>query len=425
MAEKSSHTPGTSAASLFTGLRVLDASTLLAAPLAASILGDFGAEVIKIEDPRRGDPLRTYLPQRDGVSLIHKVTNRNKHQVSLDLRNAEGRELFRRLVVECDVVVLNFRLPTLQGWQLDYSDLAPLNPRLIMLHLTAYGRTGPYRERPGFARVSEAFSGIMGITGFPDRQPVPAGYPVVDGLTGLVGALALCMALYDRERTGLGQLVDLALYDGMFRILEDVVIGYDQTGESRERLGTANPYVAPNDIYRCADGEWLVLPVSTEVMFERLGVAMGTPELARDARFSSNVERVHHRVELDALINRWLSGLTAAEAARILQEHNVPCGPVYSAAEILEDPHMRARGSIASVFDDELKTSLRMQAPMPLLSRTPGAIRFPGRPKGADTFEILQRILNISADTCRELAQNGIIQNADGGAPSEAGEHVS
>ena len=394
---------------------MLDASTLLAAPLAASILGDFGADVIKIEDPRRGDPLRTYLPQRDGVSLVHKVTNRNKRQVSLDLRSPEGRELLRRLVVECDVVVFNFRLQTLQHWELDYSDLAPLNPRLIMLHLTAFGRTGPYRERPGFARVAEAFSGLMRITGFADRKPVPTGYPVVDGLTGIVGALGLCMALYDRERTGKGQLVDLALYDGMFRILEDLLIGYDQTGESRERIGTANPYVAPNDIYRCADGEWLVLPVSTDVMFERLAVAMGSPELALDARFTSNVERVRNRVELDAFICRWLSGLTVVEAMRILQEHNVPCGPVYSPSDILEDPQILARGSVARVFDGELNASLRMQAPMPVLSRTPGAVRFPGRPKGADTFEILQQLLGISADRCRELAQNGIVQNIGDG----------
>lgn len=394
---------------LFSELRVVDASTLLAAPLAASILGDFGAEVIKIEDPRRGDPLRTYLPQRDGVSLIHKVTNRNKHQVALDLRLPRGQEVFRRIAARCDVVVCNFRVPTLQGWRLDYSDLAPLNPRLIMLHITAYGRTGPYRERPGFARVAEAFSGIMGITGFADRQPVPAGYPVVDGLTGLVGAMGICMALYDRERTGKGQLIDLSLYDGMLRILEDVLIGYDQTGEGRERIGTANPYVAPNDIYRCADGEWLVLPVSTDAMFERFAEAMELPALAKDDRFKTNVSRVENRIELDAFINDWLSKRSVGEAAKTLQEHDVPCGPVYAPADILQDPHIAARGSVAQVFDAELKSVLRMQGIVPNLSRTPGSVQFPGRPKGADTFSVLQRVLGLSADECEELARDGTV----------------
>lgn len=394
--------------SLFSQLRVLDASTLLAAPLAASMLGDFGAEVIKVEDPKRGDPIRTYLPQRNGISLIHKVTNRNKHSVAIDLRHPEGQELFRQLAKTCDVVICNFRLRTIRRWQIDYDDLSAGNPRLVMLHLTAFGRTGPYRERPGFARVSEAFCGLMGITGFPD-QPVPAGYPVVDGLTGLVGALGICMALYDRERTGKGQLVDLSLYEGMLRILEDVLIGYDQTGEGRTRIGTANPYVAPNDIYRCSDGEWIALPVSTDVVFERFAQAIGKPELARDNRFVTNISRVENRVELDELIVGWLRHHTAKAAAALLQEHGVPCGPVYMASDILSDAHIKDRGSVSSVFDEELQSELRMQAPVPILSRTPGSIRFPGKPRGSDTFAILQRLLNLTSERCEALKRDGTI----------------
>jgi crotonobetainyl-CoA:carnitine CoA-transferase CaiB-like acyl-CoA transferase len=394
--------------SLFSQLRVLDASTLLAAPLAASILGDFGAEVIKIEDPNRGDPIRTYLPQRDGVSLIHKVTNRNKYPVALDLRRAEGQEIFRQLAAKSDVVICNFRLPTMQAWHIDYDELAAVNPRLVMLHLTAYGRTGPYRDRPGFARVAEAFCGLMGITGFPD-QPVPAGYPIVDGLTGLVGALGICMALYDRERTGLGQLVDLGLYEGMLRIMEDILIGYDQTGEGRSRIGTANPYVSPNDIYRCQDGQWLALPVSTDAVFERFADAIGKPEIASDERFLTNEARVAHRAELDELIVGWLAHRSAKAAATLLQEHSVPCGLVYMAADILSDPQIEERGSVTTIFDEELRTELRMQAPVPALSRTPGSVRFPGKPRGSDTVAVLQRLLNLSSEKCEALRHDGVI----------------
>lgn len=398
--------------SVFSGLRILDASTLIAAPLAASMVGDFGAEVIKVEDPKRGDPLRSYLPQRSGVSLIHKVTNRNKYQISIDLRRAEGQELFRKLASQCDVVVCNFRIRTLQKWRIDYPELKAANPRLIMLHLTAFGRTGPYAERPGFARVAEAFSGLMEITGFPDRPPVPTGYPVVDGLAGIVGALGISMALYDRERTGQGQLIDLGLYEGMLRILEDTIIGYDQTREGRSRVGTANPYVAPNDIYRCGDGGWLALPISTDTTFERFAVAIGHEGLVRDPRFATNIARVRNRAELDVIITNWLAQHGVSSAAAVLQKHEVPCGPVYGAREILEDAHIRARRSVVSVFDDELGSELKMQAPIPLMSRTPGSIRFPGRPKGNDTVAILQRLLGFSTRECDELLDAGVISSS-------------
>jgi crotonobetainyl-CoA:carnitine CoA-transferase CaiB-like acyl-CoA transferase len=398
--------------SLFSGLRILDASTLLAAPLAASMIGDFGAEVIKVEDPKRGDPLRTYLPQRSGVSLIHKVTNRNKYQIAVDLRRSEGQDLFRKLASQCDVVICNFRIKTLQSWRIDYEELAALNSRLIMLHLTAFGRTGPYSERPGFARVAEAFCGLMGITGFPDGPPVPAGYPVVDGLTGIFGALGVCMALYDRERTGLGQLIDLSLYEGMLRILEDTLIGYDETSEGRSRVGTANPYVAPNDVYRCNDGGWLALPISTDTTFERFAVAIGRPELATDPRFATNVARVRHREELDTVIMAWLAQHTVTSAGTVFEKHQVPCGPVYGARDILEDAHILARGSVVGVFDDELGSELKMQAPIPLMSRTPGSVRFPGRPKGSDTIAVLQRLLGLSTERCEELLRERIISSS-------------
>ncbi|HVT30932.1 MAG TPA: CoA transferase [Lacipirellulaceae bacterium] len=397
---------------LFSGLRILDASSLLAAPLAASMLGDFGAEVIKIEDPKRSDPLRSYPPQREGVSLIHKVTNRNKQQIAIDLRCAEGQDLFRKLAAQSDVVICNFRVGTLRKWGLDYEQLAVANQRLIMLHLTAYGRTGPYADLPGFARVAEAFCGLMGITGFPDGPPIPAGYPVVDGLTGIVGALGISMALYDRERTGLGQLVDLSLYEGMLRILEDTLIGYDQLGEGRSRVGTANPYVAPNDIYRCGDGGWIALPISTDSVFERFMQAIGSPELARDPRFTTNIVRVRHRAELDHSINGWLARQSVKSAVAILQDHEVPCGAVYGAREILADPHICQRGSVIGVFDEELGSELRMQAPVPMMSRTPGAVRFPGRPKGSDTIAVLRRLAGLSPEQCEDLVRAGVIASS-------------
>lgn len=396
--------------SVLNGTYVLDFSSLVAAPLAASFLGDFGATVVKIEDTR-GDPSRAFLPQRDGIALGYKVTNRNKKHATLNLRDERGRDVLRRLSVKCDVAITNTRPETLAKWKLDYADLCQLRAQddLVMLHVTGFGRTGPYRERPGFARVAEAFSGLMNITGYSDRAPVPAGYPLADAVTGLCGAYGVMLALYHRLRTGEGQLVDLALYESLFRMIEDLVIEYDQTGRIRERTGTANPVVAPNDIYQCTDGSWFVLPISTQTQFERLCVAMGAEHLAKEERFKTNTSRVKYRADLDPFVTAFISRHDAQELAKVLEAAGVAYAKVPNVAEIVSDPHIQGRKSIVRVFDSQSGSTVAMPAAIPVLTRTPGEVSFAGRPKGADNVEVFQGFLGLSEPEFDELSKEGVI----------------
>lgn len=389
----------------FDGVRVVDCATLLAGPIAAGLLGDWGAEVVKVEAPGAGDPLREYPPIANGVSLLHKVTNRNKLSATFDLRVPEGQQLLRELAIDSDVLIVNFRPQTLARWGLDYEALREANPGLVMLHVTAYGRSGPYSARPGFARIAESFAGLAHITGFPDREPVLSGYPLVDALTGLYGAWSIAGALHRRARTGQGALLDLALYDGLLRLLEDLVVGVEPTGEQRERVGNTNPNVAPNALYRAADGEYVVIPASTNSTFRRLMRCIGREDLAHDARLATNPGRVAERPMLDQAIEEWLSRHGRHDAVRLLQEHDVPVGVVMSPRDILEDRHIEERGNLQRVHDDETGTDLTMQAPVPLGE---GVIRFPGRPLGADTDEVLTRLGRGPLDIAR-LRQHHVI----------------
>lgn len=391
------------------GVRILDAGTVLAAPGASSLLADFGAEVIKVEQPGSGDPVRRYPPHAEGQSLTSKVTNRNKSSVTLNLGDERGRDIFRELARISDVVVMNYRPPTLKKWSLDYEDLLEVRPDLIMLHLTGYGRTGPYSDRPGFARVAEAYVGLTYMTGYPDRAPVPAGYAVADALGGVYGAFSVMLALYHRKLIGEGQLIDLSLYEGMMRVMDGLYIGYDVAGRIPERVGTINPGIAPHDIYPLGDGTWVSLPMSTQNMFTRLCAVLGVPEVADDPRFATNVDRVAHREALDDLLRPRLAELSSEEFLSSANSAGVATSRINNVADFVEDEHVHDRGSLVRVWDANLQRDVLMQSVFPVLSKSPGAIRWPGHEPGQDNDYVLKDVLGLSDETCLELRNAGVI----------------
>jgi crotonobetainyl-CoA:carnitine CoA-transferase CaiB-like acyl-CoA transferase len=384
------------------GLKVLDASTLLAGPLAASLLGDLGADVIKVESPE-GDPIRGVPPHKDGVGLLHKVTNRNKKSVTLNLRNSQGRALFKQIVSQMDVAVLNFRPATMQKWEFTYPVLSAANPGLVMLHVSAFGNTGPYSHRPGFARVAEGFCGLAHITGFPDRDPVLSGYPVVDAVTGLFGSFAIMTALHARERNGQGTFIDLALYEPMLRLMEDLLVSVGH-GPERSRVGNQNPFIAPNDLFECNDGRTVVLPISTDQIFARFARLAGREDL-KD-RFPTNAERVANRAEIDSAVVEFMRSMSADEAVDTLTREGVPVGQVYSPSEILSNEHIRERGNLVRVFDEESGEELTMQAPLPLGS---GHVAYPGRRLGEDNLEVYSAMCGLSSEDVSRLRAEGVV----------------
>ncbi len=389
--------------SILHGIRVLDASTVMAGPLMSNLLGDFGAEVIRIEQPGTGDIMR----HSEGSSW--KVSNRNKKCITLDFHKPEARELFYGLVEKSDIVILNFRPQALGKWKIDYEDLVKVKENIILMHFTAFGRTGPYCQRPGFARVAEGFSGLMHITGFPDRKPVPSGYPIMDAFGGVYGAFSLMLALYHLKETGEGQLIDLSLYDPILRTMEDYIVDFDLHKLIKERIGTHNPYVAPNDLYETLDKRWLILPASNENIYKRLLKAVGLEELLIDPRFLTNSDRVRHRTELDEYLIKFFAGHKFAELKKLLEENDVAYGWVNSVQELVNDPHVQAREDLISVFDPELKVNIKMQSVVPRMSKTPGEVKWVGPALGAHNREIYQNILGLSEAELSELMQKGII----------------
>ena len=397
-----------------TGMRVIDASTILAGPLAAALLGDFGAEVIKVEQTFVGDPVRRYPPSVDGQAIGSKVTNRNKRSIGIDFHMQEGRALFRRLVAEADAVVVNFRPETLAKWEIDYEDLTSASDRLVMLHLTGFGRTGPYRDRPGFARIAEAYAGLTYITGFPEGPPMFAGYAVGDGLAGVYGAFSLMLALFERQISGKGQLIDLALYEPTLKILENLVISYSATGKIAERVGNLNKSVAPSDIYRTSDGKWVAIPSSTPNMYARLCEALGRRDLVEDPRFVDNSSRVENQVALDAELRPEIERRSCGDLLSLLDRAGVAAGPVNTVEDLVGDEHVWDRGSLQRVFDPNLEREFVVQGVFPKLSRTPGRIQFLGHEAGQDTVEILRSVLNCDDAEVKELLKIGAVSSATG-----------
>lgn len=391
------------------GVRILDVGTRIAAPFAATLLGDFGAEVIKVEEPGSGDFMRSIGPFDGGYSLWWAVEGRNKKSVTLDLRKARGQELFRALAARADVVVENFQPGTLERWGLGYESLAAANPDLILTRASVYGQTGPYRDRPGLDRNGIGFGGLLYITGYADRPPVRPGIIVSDYLTGLFNALAIMIALYHRDvHRGGGQWVDLALYESVFRVLEHTMAAYDRLGVVREREGNRLRNSAPLDNWPTKDGQYICIAAAGDVLFSRLARAIGREDLLRDPRFSSLARRAENGEAINAIIGDWCGRHTAAEIEAIMVEAEVPVTRAFSIADIAADPHYAAREDIATVHDPTIGP-VKMPAVYPRFSATPGAIRR-GAPKlGEHNEEVYCGLLGLSAAELEELRQQKVI----------------
>jgi crotonobetainyl-CoA:carnitine CoA-transferase CaiB-like acyl-CoA transferase len=396
------------------GVTVVDASSLLAAPLTSMFLGDYGAEVVKVERPGTGDELRFWGHDRAGVGLYSKVVNRNKRSVTADLRTSLGRAILLRLVRDADVLVENFRPGTLERWGLGYTVLAEANPRLVVLRVTGFGQTGPYRDRPGFGTLAEAFAGFAFVNGFPDRPPLLPGFGLADSTTGLAGAFAVLVALRARELTGRGQEIDLAIYEPLFTLLGPQVIDHDQLGLVQERGGSRLPFTAPRNTFETNDGHWVTLAGSTQSIFRRLCRAVARPELADDPRFADNRLRLQHVEPLEHALREAIGRLTLDDLLARAEREQAAVVPVYDVAGIFADPHYEARQNIVGVEDEELGGTVRMQNVVAKLSATPGRVRAAGPRLGEHNREILVDRLGFSE---QELRDAGLpIDDAPGGA---------
>ena len=391
------------------GLTVLDLATFVAAPFCCTLLGEFGADVIKVEQPGRGDDLRRLgTPAREGLSYWWLVESRNKKSITCNLRTPEGQALIKRLSATADVLAENFRPGTMERWSLGWEDLRAVNAGLVMVRISAFGQTGPYRERPGFGRIAAAMSGISYLSGYPDRPPVTPGTPTIpDYLAGALGAFGALVALEHRRRSGQGQVVDLGLYEPMLRMLDELVPVYAATGYVRERLGSGTEYVVPHDHYRARDGRWVAIACTNDRMFERLGAAMGRPALA--AEFPTMAARLAARADLDAIVQTWVGSADAAEVLARLDAAEVPGGPVASVGDLFADPHVRARDNIVRV-PSPLGGLLAMVGIVPRLTGSPGAVENLGPVAvGAHNEEIYCGRLGLSRDDLRALADKGVV----------------
>jgi succinyl-CoA:(S)-malate CoA-transferase subunit B len=390
------------------GLTVLDLATFVAAPVCATVLGEFGAEVIKVEQPGVGDDLRRLGKQADGVSLWWLTEARNKKSITCNLRTPEGQDLIKRLVERADIVTENFRPGTLERWNIGYDTLRGVNPGIIMVRISAFGQTGPYRERPGFGRIAAAVSGISYLSGYPDRPPVTPGTPTIpDYLAGVMGAFGALVALQHRQRTGEGQVVDIGLYEPILRMLDELIPAYGATGHVRERIGSGTEYVVPHNHYQARDGRWIAIACTNDRMFERLLKAMGREELRE--RFGTMADRLRQRDELDGLVQEWMGSQDAQDVLARLEAAEVPSSLVYSVRDLFEDPHVKARENIVG-FPSPLGGLLHMVGVVPKLSRTPGEIRATGPVRiGEHNEEIYVGRLGLKKDELERLKAKGVI----------------
>lgn len=390
------------------GLKVLDLSNLLAGPMSTMHLADHGAEVIKVEHPRRGDEMRRWGRKKDGVGLFFKVINRNKKSITLDLSSPEGREIVLKLVKDVDVVVENFRTGTLERWGLGYEDLKAASEDIIVLHVTGFGRSGPRREEPGFGSLVEAYAGAAYINGHADREPLIQPFGLGDSSAAIFGAFAILAAIFNRDNGGGGQEIDLALYDGLFTMLGPHVINYDQLGEIQERYGADNPFVSPRGTFLTQDGHWIAVSGSTQVTFERVCHTIDAPELVDDPRFASNSDRIANGEQLTEILATRIATFDRADLLAKASELQATIGPVNSVSDVLADPQIIARENVVTVPDDELG-SIRMQNVAVHLLGTPGVIDFAGAPQGAFNEEIYQGKLGLDAAQIESLEEKGVI----------------
>ena len=391
------------------GLRVIEMGSLIAGPFCGQILGDFGAEVIKLEDPGVGDPMRQWGRSKPkGHSPWWPVIGRNKHSVTLNLRTEEGRDLARTLIAKADVVVENFRPGTLEGWGMGYDDLARLNPGLVMARVSGFGQTGPSSHKAGYALIGEAMGGLRHITGEPDRNPARAGISIGDSLSGLNAALGVMMALHARQRTGRGQVVDAAIYESVLSVMENLITEYDLTGYIRERSGAVLPGIAPSNVYPTLSGELILIGANQDTLFRRLCELMGRPDLAEDVRYRDHAARGAHQAELDARIAAWTADHAIEDLLPRLEAAGIATGRIYRAPEMLVDPQFIARESIVTV-PHPVFGQVKMQNAFPRLTETPGAVRWPGPGLGEHTDFVLAEVAGLSPDAIAGLRGRGVI----------------
>ncbi|MBL8771607.1 MAG: CoA transferase [Phenylobacterium sp.] len=390
-------------------LVVIEMGTLIAGPFCGQILGDFGAEVIKIEDPKTGDPMRQWgrsLPK--GLSPWWPVIGRNKKSVGLDLRKPEGQALAKELIAGADVVIENFRPGAMEKWGLSYEALSAVNPRLIMARISGFGQTGPYSQRAGYGLIGEAMGGLRHVTGEPDRPPARAGISIGDSLAAMHAVMGITMALHHRERSGKGQVIDAALYESVLGVMENLITEYDITGYVRERSGSILPGIAPSNAYPCRNGEMILIGGNGDNVYARLTEAMGRPDLKTDPKFVDHASRGVNQAELDGVIAAWTATFDLPALLALLEEKGVPASRVYRAPDMLEDPQFAAREAVVTV-DHPVFGPVRMQNAFPKLSATPGRVRWPGPALGQHTDEVLAARAACSPQKLAELRAAGVI----------------
>ncbi|SFO79420.1 Crotonobetainyl-CoA:carnitine CoA-transferase CaiB [Ectopseudomonas composti] len=388
------------------GLKVIEMGQLIAGPFASKLLGEFGADVIKIEPPCVGDPLRKWRKIKDGTSLWWHVQSRNKRSLTLDLKQAEAQDIVRKLVSEADVLVENFRPGTLEGWGLGYEALKAINPRLIMLRISGYGQTGPYRDLPGFGVIGEAMGGLRHLSGYPGQAPVRVGISIGDSLSSLYGVIGVLLALQERARSGEGQEIDVALYESVFAMMESLIPEYDAFGYVREPAGSALPGITPSNSYPCNDGSYVLIAGNGDSIYKRLMSLIGRDDLGNDPRLAQNDGRSQHAELIDGAIAEWTAQRGRDEVIEALKGARVPAGYPYTAADIVQDPHYLARQMI-----EQVQTSvgpLKVPGVLPKLSRTPGRIGTGGPQLGEHNDDILAG-LGLSAEQVAGLRERGII----------------
>jgi succinyl-CoA--D-citramalate CoA-transferase len=392
------------------GVRVVEMGSLLAGPFCGQLLADFGAEVIKVEPPGKGDPMREWGRHRkNGHTLWWPIIARNKKSVTLNLREREGQELARELISGADVVVENFRPGTMERWGLGYEDLSETNPGLVMVRVSGYGQTGPYREKAGFGAIGESMGGIRHVTGFPDRPPPRVGVSLGDSLAATFGAFGAVTALYNREaRNGEGQVVDVGIYEAVLALMESTIPEYALAGHVRGRTGAILPFVAPSNTYPTRDDDYVVIGANADTVFARFAEATGHPEWAEDERYATHNARGENQEELDSMISGWTKEHTVDEVLEVLKEAGVPASKVFTAEDMVEDPHYAARENVVTVQDPEIGP-FPMQNVVPRLIETPGKVRWTGPALGQHNDEVYGEVLGLSEEEREALRERGVI----------------
>jgi len=389
------------------GYRVIELGQLLAGPFAGCMLGYFGAEVIKIESPHGGDPIRNWRQMKDGTSLWWYSLARNKKSVTIDLKTKAGIALVKQLINSADIVIENFRPGVVENWGIGPDEFNQSNPKLVYARISGYGQTGPYASKPGFASVCEGISGFRYVNGHPEQTPVRPNLSIGDTISGIHAALGICLALLEQKNSGTGQVVDVALYESMFNLMEAVIPEYDGANVIRQPSGSTVTGIVPTNTYRCLDGKYVVIGGNGDSIFQRLMTAAGYPEMAQDPALSFNAGRVEHEAKIDQALSAWCAKNDSSYILHILDINKVPCGPIYNVEDMVNDEHFNARGLFESVHVNG--EALKIPAILPKLNKTPGATRWPGPALGSHNHQVLSELLGLSAAQLAQLAKDGVI----------------